>query len=334
MSVTIKDIARLANVSHTTVSRALNDSPLINPKTKQRIQTIAKELHYSPNYSAKSLVLDRSYNIGLFFSTLHSGTTSGFFHEIVRGVNAVVKDRYNLVVKGIDEYKDFRGITPKSFDGIIVMSQSAQDDPFIGHALARGIPVVVLNRHVENAAITNILSDDREGSRSMVEYLIKSGHRRIAIIEGKRGFSSTQLRKEGYLQALSRYGIPALREYQAQGDYDFASGYTAMRQLLLLEKKPTAVFCSNDDMAVGAMKAIAEQGMKVPDDISVAGFDENRFSAFLSPALTTVKRPLERISRKGAETLLEAMEHKQMRKRTLYMNTELVIRQSVGKAKE
>lgn len=175
MGVTIKDIARLAGVSHTTVSRALNDSPLINEETKERVREIARKLHYTPNVNARSLVLHRSYNIGLFFSTLHSGTSSGFFHDVVRGVNDRVKDRYNLVVKGIDDYPDYRAISGKHFDGIVVMSQSAGDNDFIKTVMEQGIPQVVLNREVRFPGVCNILSDDYTGSFNMVSHLIGQG---------------------------------------------------------------------------------------------------------------------------------------------------------------
>ncbi len=331
MSVTIKDIAKLAGVSHTTVSRALNDSPLISEDTKKRITSIAKELNYTPNYNAKSLVLDRSYNIGLFFSTIHEGTSSNFFYEVVRGVNGIVHKEFNLIVSGIDDYINFHSINKKHFDGIIVMSQSTKDDSFIYNILEKSIPLVVLNREIQAAPITNILSDDQKGAYKAVEHLIQRGHKKIAIIEGKKGFKSTQERKEGFLQALIRYNIPMNKDFIVEGKYDLESGYRAMQQILNLSSIPTAVFCSNDDMAVGAMKAIAERGLKIPENISLMGFDDNVFSSFLSPALTTVKRPIEEISKEGAKKLLELIGGKQIEREIIYMNTELQLRESVGR---
>lgn len=329
MSVTIKDIAKLANVSHTTVSRALNDSPLITTETKEKIKKIAKELNYSPNYSAKSLVLDKSYHIGLFFSTINHGTSSNFFYEVVRGVNNVIKDRYNLVVKAIDDYQDFNRINKKNFDGILIMSQSTKDNPFIYHALDKKIPLVVLNREVQEEGLFNILSDDKKGAYKATEYLIKTGHKRIGIIEGREGFKSSQERKEGFLQALIDYGIPFKKEYMIEGSYDLESGYTCMKQLLENQELPTAIFASNDDMAVGAMKAIQEKNFKIPDDISIIGFDDNIFSSFLTPALTTVKRPIEKISDEGAKGLIRLMNGEKLLNNPVYMNTELIIRGSV-----
>lgn len=330
MNVTIKDIARLAQVSHTTVSRALNDSPLINAETKEKIKQLAQEMGYTPNFSAKSLVMDRSYNIGLFFSTLNTGTSAGFFYETVRGVNSVVKDAYNLVVRGIDDYESFRSIHKKSFDGVIVMSQSAKDDPFLQHLSEAGIPHVVLNRKVENLKAINILSDDSHGSYKVVNHMIQKGHRRIAIITGSEIFHSTLERRNGYMRALQDAAIQLEDSYQVGASYDLKSGYNAMLKLLKLPERPSAVFCMNDDMAVGAVKAVNDAGLRVPQDVSVAGFDDSMFSAYLSPALTTVKRPIEEISRQGALLLLESIDQKALAPDTIYLRTELVVRESVA----
>ncbi|WP_135547676.1 LacI family DNA-binding transcriptional regulator [Paenibacillus cymbidii] len=330
MSVTIKDIARQANVSHTTVSRALNDSPLINPETKERIRSIASSLHYIPNIRAKSLVKGRTYNIGLFFTTLGNSTSPAFFYETVGGVNAVIKDSYNLVVRAIDDYGDYGAITKKSFDGVIIMSQSAADDAFIRYLREAHIPHAVLNRRLGRAKGTvNVLSDDKEGAFRLVEHLIGCGHKRIAIIEGREGFQSSQERKAGYLQALAAHGLTAPPDYRQQGRYDPESGYLAMRKLLAASPLPTAVFCANDEMAVGAMRAAQEAGLKLPDDMSVAGFDDNVFSGYLSPALTTVRRPIRAISQQGAACLLELIERKHAADTAIYLETELVLRESV-----
>ncbi|WP_088834127.1 LacI family DNA-binding transcriptional regulator [Paenibacillus tyrfis] len=329
MSVTIKDIAKLAGVSHTTVSRALNDSPLINPETKERIKAIAGSMNYTPNYSARSLVLDRSYNLGLFFTTLHTGTSAGFLYEAIKGVNDVIKDEYNLIVRGVDDYKSFHKVNRKNFDGIIVMSQSESDQSFIEYASDKEIPLVVLNRPVESIQVMNFVPDDQSGAYRLTEYLVQQGHRNIAIIEGKQGFKSTQARRDGYREALRKHGISVPEAYYVSGNYDLESGHAAMSKLLELPDRPTAVFCCNDDMALGAVKAVTERGLSVPEDISVAGFDDHLFSAFMSPALTTVRRPIEELSRAGAETLLKFIETKHSEKSVVLFHTELVIRDSV-----
>jgi DNA-binding LacI/PurR family transcriptional regulator len=331
MVATLKDIAKIAKVSHTTVSRALNDSPFIKEDTKAKIMEIAKELNYVPNYNAKSLVLDRSYNIGLLFTTISDVTSSSFFYETVRGVSSVIKGSYNLVVRGIDDYKNFTLVNSKRFDGIILMSQSNSDDLFIDYLMEKKIPVVVLNRDIYKSSIINILSSDKKGSYDAVTHLIQNGHRDIAIIEGKKGFNSTVERKNGFLMALSENKLEINSEYMVGGDYTIGSGYNAMKELLSLRKIPTAVFCSNDDMAVGAMKAVVESGLSVPVDISIMGFDGSQLGAFLTPALTTVKRPIMEVSKKGAEKLLNIIKNNNAEGEKIYINTELIERASVAK---
>jgi len=333
MGVTIKDIARIANVSHTTVSRALNDSPFINGVTKARIKTIAKELNYVPNYSARSLVMNRSYNIGLIFTTISEVTSSSFFYETVSGVNSAIKESYNLVVRGIDDYKDFTFVNSKRFDGIILMSQSNSDNSFIYYLLEQKIPLVVLNRDIDESSIVNILSSDKKGVHEAISYLIQNGHKEIAIIEGAKGFNSTVVRKNGFLKALIENNLQINSEYMVEGNYTIESGYSAMKNLLNLSKIPTAVFCSNDDMAVGAMKATLEAGLNVPADISIMGFDGSKLGDYLTPALTTVRRPIIEISTKGAEKLLHIIESGSTIGEKIYINTELVERDSVAKLK-
>ncbi|APC39771.1 LacI family DNA-binding transcriptional regulator [Clostridium estertheticum] len=331
MEVTIKDIAKIANVSHTTVSRALNNSPFISDLTKAKIMTIAKELNYVPNYSAKSLVLNRSYNIGLIFTTISEATSSRFFYETISGVNSAIKGSYNLVVRGIDDYRDFTSVNSKRFDGIILMSQSNSDNSFIYYLMEKKIPLVVLNRYIDESSIVNILSSDKKGVYEAVNYLIQNGHKDIAIIEGKKGFNSTTERKNGFLDALIKNKIQINSKYIVEGNYTIGSGYDAMKKLLSLSEIPTAVFCSNDEMAIGAMKATVEAGLNVPNDISIMGFDGMQLGDYLTPALTTVRRPIIEISKIGAEKLLSIIENNTDDGEKIYISTELIKRDSVAK---
>jgi len=333
MSITIKDIAKIANVSHTTVSRALNDSPFIKQETKDTIKQIAKQLNYFPNLNARSLVLNKSYNIALVFTSISDGTSSSFFHDVIEGVNSVIKKDYNLVVTGIDEYQDFNSINNKRFDGIILISQSDKDDIFIQDILTKKIPMVVLNREIQESSVVNLLSADREGSFKAVNYLIENGHSKIAIIEGKKGYNSSINRKEGFIKALIQNKIQIYNEYMVSGEYSLESGYHEMKKLLALSVVPTAVFCSNDDMAVGAMKAIFEAEMKVPDDISIVGFDDSLVCRYVTPELTSVRKPTKEFSIRGADTLLKIIDGQDIKGERVYINTDLVIRNSVKRFK-
>jgi LacI family transcriptional regulator len=240
-----------------------------------------------------------------------------------------------LVVKGIDSYKDFSSIDAKRFDGILLMSQSESDILFIYEIIKKGIPLVVLNREVEDSSVFNILSADRKGAYDAVAFLIDNGHRNIAFIEGEKGFHASMERREGYISALIDHNILINKEYIVDGNYTLQSGYDAMKKLLSLEQIPTAVFCSNDAMAVGAMKAISEGGWNIPRDISLVGFDESPISSFVTPALTTVSRSIKDISSEGMKRLLYKINNNNMQsqERKIYINPNLVIRDSVAKVK-
>lgn len=322
----------MLDVSHTTVSRSLNDSPLISKETKERVKEVAEKYNYRPNVSARSLVLSKSYNIGLFFSTLKTGTTANFFLNSVRGVNSIIRGRYNLAVEAIDDLVDFQQISPRNFDGIIVMSQSPNDDEFIAHVLKEGIPMVVLNREIIGQKVTTVLSDDLRGAYNVTKHILDQGHRNIAIIEGKPEFRTTYKRKQGFLNAHADAGIQFNEGYALPGKYSLESGYNAMQSLLDLDERPTAVFCSNDEMALGAMKAIKQHGIAMPEEMSIAGFDDMGFTAYLTPALTTVLRPVEEMSTEGTQILLNKIEQKDVvEPGIINLDTELIIRDSIKK---
>jgi DNA-binding LacI/PurR family transcriptional regulator len=316
-------------MSHTTVSRALNDSPLISEATKSKVRAVADKYKYTPNVYARGLVLSKSYNIGLFFSTIRTGTSAGFFLDSVRGVNAVIRDSYSLSVEGVDDFKDLSKVSTRFFDGIILMSQSQEDDRFIHHVMRQDIPFILLNREFDNDRITCILADDQTGAFNATRCLIQKGHKRIGIIEGIREFKNTQRRKAGYLQALRIHKIRYNPDYCDSGNYNLMGGYTAMKRMLNLKAVPSAVFCLNDDMAVGAMKAIHESGLKVPDDISLVGFDDSDYAAFLNPALTSVSRPIEQMCIEGARILLQKIDTGLQKNDTIFLKTELKERDSV-----
>ena len=332
MTVTIKDIAKMLNVSHTTVSRSLNDSPLISKETKERVKEVARKHNYRPNVSARSLVLSKSYNIGLFFSTLKTGTTANFFLNSVRGANGIIKGKYNLAVEAVDDLVDFQQVNKRHFDGILMMSQSPNDDEFIAHIISEEIPLVVLNREVIGQKVTTILSDDLAGAYNITKYILECGHKDIAIIEGKPEFRTTYKRKQGFLNAHYEAGLEFNEGFAIEGKYDLESGYTAMQHFLDMKALPTAVFCSNDEMALGAMKAIKQREIAMPDMISIAGFDDMGFTAYLTPSLTTVLRPVEEMSKKGTEILLNKIEQGEKKALGIInLDTKLIIRDSIKK---
>lgn len=329
--ITIKDIARVAGVSHTTVSRALNGNPLIKKETRDRIEKIAAELNYVPNYNAKSLVMKKSYTIGLFFSSIDQGTSASFLVEVIKGINHVLDENYNLSVNGIDSIHNLDNIIPQRFDGILVMSQSDADNAFIYHVKKMGIPLIVLNRQLEDPGIMNVIANDREGVKEAIDHAISQGHRKLAMIEGKKGFKSSTERKQGFLDSMLEHGLPLTSDYFVTGDYSIESGYKAMSQLLALPDPPTLVFCGNDDMAIGAMNACFAEAVTIPAQLSLIGFDDIVFARYTNPALTTVRRPIADISELGTKKLIELMQKPDSRPEQLFVKTTLMVRQTVAK---
>ena len=334
MNVTIKDIAKLAGVSHTTVSRSLNDSSLISEKTKKRIKEIAAKHGYFPNTNAKSLVLNKSFNIGVFFTTLEYGVTPDYFFQIIRTLQKLLKGKYKLVIRGIDDYnEDFYLINRKAFDGIITVSQDTRDDNFITHVNDLKLPQVIINRNFTSTCADCIYSNEKDVVMTAIEYLITQGHTKICFVKGPASYTSTKERLSGYIQALDRYSIDLNDNYIIEGEYDIHSGYKAMKQIFELPDRPTAIFFGSDNMAFGALKRISEEdNFSVPNDFSIIGFDNAEFSFYLSPSLSTIERPNQAIISEGLNRLLSRIEPKNSYPSiSKCIESKLIIRDSIAK---
>lgn len=204
-SVTIKDIAQLAHVSHTTVSRALNGSPLVNEETRQKIRLLAESMNYVPNLSAKGLVRVRSYNIGVFFTSLVHATSSDFIYTVIQSVSDCISGSYNVLFNGIDKLADDYRITTANYDGVLLVSQRPEDDVWIQRIQAAGVPLVVINRKLDDKGIKNIYCDEKAGVQQAVAYLIENGHRDIAYLKGNEESSSTHRRYAGFVDEMEKH---------------------------------------------------------------------------------------------------------------------------------
>ncbi|WP_461203234.1 LacI family DNA-binding transcriptional regulator [Enterococcus sp. N342-3-1-2] len=325
--VTIKDIAKIAGVSHTTVSRALNDSPLIKPATKKKINELAETLNYIPNVNAKSLVNQKSYIIELFFSHLSKGTSNNFLGDVIKGINDILPREYSLAVHELQEVANDLDHLNR-IDGAIVMSQSDQDDTFIEALAKQNIPLVVLNRQLDTPRFKNVTSNDAQGVYQMLRHAIKQGYSKFACIEGVPSFRSTIERKKGFDQALTEAALTYPPEYCVSGDFTLASGKTGAQQLLSLSDPPEVIFCANDDMAIGAINYCLEAGLRIPQDIAIIGFDDIPFSQFTYPPLTTISKPVYEMSKRATELLL-ARPGEDDHQKQFFLDTSLTIRQSL-----
>jgi len=328
MATTIKDIAKALGISHSTVSRVLTGSKSVNEKTKEAVLNAVKELNYIPNMSARSLRIDKAYNIGVFFSTISNGTSPFVFQTVINNVYKNIDKKYNVIVKGIDMYEK-NTINPKNYDGILVVSQKIDDDDFIREILEKEIPIVVINRKV-NHDVINVYTDESVGVYKGVEELIKKGHKDIAIIEGAINFDSTKMRRDGYLKAFNKYNIKLDKNLVLNGNFTVKSGYEKANELIEMNEKFSAIFAFNDEMATGAIKAITEHGLRVPEDISILGFDGNEIGRFITPSITTIKRPIGEIARIATDLLLRLLNNERdITTKKIYIESELELGNSI-----
>lgn len=329
--VTIKDVAREAGVSVATVSRAYNGSALVKEDTRRRVQAVAERLGYSPNGAARSLITSRTSTIGVLLPDLHGE----FFSEIIRGIDQTAQRHgYHLLVSGSHDQAGEIEAALQSMrgrvDGLIVMSPNLDARGAVRH-LSALFPVVLLNCAAEAGALDTITIANRAGARDMVRHLIALGHRRIAIITGAAHNYDAVERRRGYHAALRAAGIAPHATWEVAGDFGERSGYVAARELLRTTPRPTAIFASNDAMAIGAISALREAGVRVPADIAVAGFDDIPMAAYINPPLTTVHVDIPALGERAAERLIDALHGGNGQKaQREQLPTRVVIRDSCG----
>jgi LacI family transcriptional regulator len=324
--VTLKDIAKAAGVSVSAVSFALNNKGSLNPETKTKILKIAQELGYTPERELK-----KTYTIGLVISDV----TNPFYPAVVIGVESVLlKHGYSLFLCNTDYDPDLGRTSIKRFidrnvDGVIIMTNRL-DDSVIELLKLYNIPVLVFDRNIEGLDVSGLLVDFQSGISEAVTHLVNLGHTDIAIITGPLDLETAQARLRAFKMALKRYHIDLPEDRIFEGDFKMRSGEEAMRKILKLDLRPTAVFASNDMMAIGALREAQNQGLRIPEDISIVGLDDIMMASYVNPSLTTVVFPQQEVGTKAAELILRAIEKGE--KAVSYIHTYLVIRKSTGPA--
>jgi len=331
--VSIKDIARLARVSHSTVSRALRGSPMVNSETAVRIQKIADEAGYRASAAARSLVIGRTNTIGVVVTNIADPFVAG----VVSGIEgAAEKHGYSVFLANSNadperEVRVVHSFEERRVDGIIVTSSrvGARYLPLIERMR---VPVVLLNNQHPSEFAHSVTINNLEASLAATWHLIRLGHRRIAYLGDRFGQQSDTERFAGYRRAVEEAGMEFAPELVVHGDGMPEGGEQAMSQLLALPNPPTAVFCYNDMSAVGVMRKIRAHGLRIPDDISVVGFDDLYLSQYLHPPLTTVQQPMHQMGRMAMETLLRIMSGEDCT-RILRVEGQLVVRESTASPK-
>ena len=316
-SVTIYDVAARAGVSIKTVSRVMNKKPNVRPAMRDRVLQAAGELGYSPNLSARSLAGSRSFVIAVFVDAAltidhwRSERGADYLSRIQLGATLECREAgYHLLIELIDhEGPQVRQevaalLAALKPDGVILTPPSS-DNPVVLELLDKaGTPYVRLGPERAEGLGPRVHMDDVAAAREMTEHLIGLGHKRIGFIVGEPRYGASQARREGYLAAMKAHGLPVSEGLVRQGDFTFQSGMVEAKALLALPDRPTAIFASNDDMALGCVAAIAEAGLMTPGDVSVAGFDDSPSSRFSRPQLTTVRQPVAEMSSVAAKLLI------------------------------
>lgn len=304
----IKDIARLAKVSHSTVSRALHNHPLVNPKTAERIRQLASKHGYRPSAAARSLVTQRSYTIGVVVTTISDPFVAG----VVGGIEEVASAHgfsvflANSNADPEQEVRVVQSFDERRVDGIVVTS-SRVGALYVPVLSRRQVPIVLLNNQHPSEFAYSVVIDSTQGAFDVTAHLIELGHRRIAYLGDEFGRQSDTERFAGYREALAQAEIPLNRNYIVHGDGKAEGAITAMGRLLALPHRPTAVVCYNDMSALGALHRIHGAGYCVPGDFSIVGFDDLHMSQYLNPPLTTIRQPMHEMGRMSMQTLISIL---------------------------
>jgi LacI family transcriptional regulator len=334
-NLTLEDIAILAGVSRSTVSRVVNGHPSVRNNVRKRVLNVIESTGYSPNAAARTLALQRSQTLGLILPlSISIFFTDPYYPHLTKGI-AQACNQYDytlaffLVNSKDEEEKIFSRISRKGLlDGVIVQSGQQGDQEIIGRMLDANMPLVVVGRPFRSDNVSYIDIDNINAARNAVSHLVRAGRQRIATITGPVNSTVGIDRKEGYRKALIERGREIDEGLIREGDFTEAGGYYAMQQLL--PANPDAVFAASDIMAIGAMRAALDAGLRIPEDIAFVGFDDLPIATLSDIQLTTIRQPVVSFGAKAVEILIDLIENGISPPRHIIMDTELVIRDSCG----
>ncbi len=338
MAITIEEIAEKVGVSHATVSNVLNDNWQargITEETKERVLAAAERFNYRRNIIARSLVRQQTNVLGLLIPCV----TFSFFPDIARAVEDTAREHgYHVLLCHSDdsmerEREEIELLREHKVAGLIITPAHDRGDVDIDILLQLKedkVPFVLIDKKIDSLECNFVGTDDIKGAYEAVTHLIKLGHKRIAYIMGEKNASTNKDRLQGYIDALRDNGLIYAPELIVGDGFIEEYGYRAAKELLGLDEKPTAIFTITDMAAIGALQAITEMGLKVPEDIALVGFCDNKGSSTLSVPLTTVRQPAREIGRQAAQILLEEIENEISEPKKIVLKPELIVRKSCG----
>jgi LacI family transcriptional regulator len=329
VAATIKDVARRARVSIASVSRTLNHADTVAPEIRERVLRAARTLRYTPHAVARSLISRRTHTVGLILPDMYGG----YFSELIRGVDGAARTRgLHLLVSSthghpLEVSEALRSMNGR-VDGLLVMSPHIGADA-LGEALPAGLPTVLMNSRAPAGIRPAFVVDDFGGARAMTAHLAACGYHRIAHIRGQETHFESGERLRGYQAALAHAGDA--HERILEGDFTEESGYLAGRAIAASAQRPDAVFAANDTMAIGCLFALTEAGIRVPEDIALAGFDDVPVAGYVNPPLTTVRADIAGMGERALQRLILAIaEPEDERSELQTLPVELVVRASCG----
>jgi DNA-binding LacI/PurR family transcriptional regulator len=328
---TIIDIARRLKISPSTVSRALSNHPDIKEQTKERVRKTAEELQYLPNPIAKSLKSSRTTTIGVIVPEIKHD----FFSSAISGIEEIAyQSGYTIIVCQSNESFEREVVNTQVLmhhrvAGVIAsISQNTRCGNHFNDLLKRKIPLVFFDRVCDDVTTSKVVIDDYKSAFDAVAYLVQKGYKKIAHLAGTQELGICRQRLNGYLDALHANNIPVRDELVRYGGLHEENGYSSMYDLFREDLIPDAVFAVNDPVAIGAFQRIKEVGLKIPDDIAIIGFSNNKITSLIDPQLTTVDQPSFEMGKTAAQILIDEIEMRTTEPKTVVLNAKLVIRGS------
>lgn len=328
---TMKDIARLAGVSTSTVSHVINKSRFVSDEIAERVNNAAQQLNYAPSALARSLKMNRTKTIGMLVTT----STNPFFGEVVKGVErSCYHQGYNLILCNTEGDNQrmkasINTLLQKRVDGLLLMCSTLEGERLDVFDRYPDIPIVVMDWGPILFASDKIQDNSLQGGYMAAKHLIECGHKEIGCITGPLIRHQAQMRYEGYKRALAEAGIAINPDWIVESDFECEGGYQAFEKLYERGKLPSALFVSNDMMAMGVIQAASQRGLRVPDDLSLIGYDDVHIAKFMTPALTTIHQPKYRLGKAAVDTLLYRLENPDTTAQVVQLEPTLVARSSV-----
>jgi LacI family transcriptional regulator, repressor for deo operon, udp, cdd, tsx, nupC, and nupG len=326
--VRIADVARMANVSTATVSRVISNAGTVKKETAEKVLEAIKKLNYQPNMLARQLRRSETKTILVVVPDI----TNTFFSAVLRGIESVaIENGYQVLLgdarNNVETETSYLTILgQKKADGLILLT--ARTDQKILEELSQDYPVVLACEYYEGTQLPTVSIDNVSSARKATEYLISLKHKRIGHISGPLNVVVGRDRCKGFHQAMAKHGLSLDPSLVQEGEFSFESGFNLMMKFLSLEEPPTAIFAGNDEMAMGAVKAAKSKGVRVPEDLSVVGFDDIKFASIFEPALTTIAQPTFDMGQKAMHLLLRLINNEELEKDQFILPDKLIVRDS------